>query len=122
MKSRIEKYAGWRDAIELVLAVWLLVSPFVLGFFPIGHASMIAFLIGSIILCTAMLGISTEQPWEEWITFAFALLLIASPWLLSYSFSVIATVNALATGSLLVIVSLFTIKHDYEIRRPTNVH
>ena len=117
MKAQIEKYVGWRDAIELVIALWLLISPVALNFITIGHASMVAFLIGSIVICTSMLGISTEQAWEEWVTFALALFLMASPWLLSYSSSIIATVNALVSGGLLVVFSLITVRHDNKIQR-----
>ena len=71
---------NWLDPVELLLATWLLASPFALGFFDVSSASIVMIAIGCTVFLTAQLGLSNHLPWEEWINLLLAALLIASPW------------------------------------------
>ena len=57
----------WQDALSAALGVWLITSPWVLGF----QAETVA--IGAILVPAA---------WEEWTESALGLWLIISPWVL----------------------------------------
>ncbi len=116
MKIRISKINGWRDGIELILAFWLVISPFAVGFITSSAASGTAFIIGSLIMLFSFLGMEEEQPWEEWTTLALALILLLSPWVFGYAAMVAATVNVLVVGGLLVLLTIMTMKHEYDER------
>ena len=59
----------WQDRVTLVLGVWLLFSPWILGF----HSSMPGaswnfFLLGIAFVVFAAFGLSLRTAWEEWVT------------------------------------------------------
>jgi len=111
-KDRIPT-TGLKDSIEVLLGLWLLASPLALGFFHVIPASISAIGIGTVIFFIAQLGLANQQPWEEWVNFLFALLLIISPWLAGYSSSMAGTLNAVIVGSLLVILTLLSMTEEY---------
>jgi hypothetical protein len=104
---------NWLDPVELLFSVWLLASPFVLGFFDVSSASIVMIAIGSTVFLTAQLGLSNHLPWEEWINLLLAALLIASPWLFGFAGIMAATVNAVVSGIILAILALAALLIDY---------
>ena len=85
---------AWKDVVELITAIYLLLSPFILGFFHVVSASITFLLIGTAVLVISQLGIAKQQPWEEWTNLVLAILLAASPWLFGYYPVTIATASA----------------------------
>lgn len=104
---------NWFDPAELVVSLWLLASPFVLGFFDIQSASIVMIGIGTLVFLTSQLGLSNHLPWEEWANVILAVLLLSSPWLFGFSGSMPATINALASGLILGILAVAALKVDY---------
>ncbi len=104
---------NWLDPVELLFSVWLLASPFVLGFFDVTSASIVMIAIGSTVFLTAQLGLSNHLPWEEWINLLLAGLLIASPWLFGFAGIMVATVNAVVSGIVLATLALAALWIDY---------
>jgi len=104
---------NWLDPVELLFSVWLLASPFVLGFFDVSSASIVMIAIGSTVFLTAQLGLSNHLPWEEWINLLLAAVLIASPWLFGFAGIMAATVNAVVSGIILAILALAALLIDY---------
>jgi len=104
---------NWLDPVELLLATWLLASPFALGFFDVSSASIVMIAIGCTVFLTAQLGLSNHLPWEEWINLLLAALLIASPWLFGFAGIMAATVNAVVSGIVLAILALAALLIDY---------
>ncbi|HEV7321436.1 MAG TPA: SPW repeat protein [Ensifer sp.] len=76
-----------QDWINLVLALCLFVSPWIMGFVvesvPAWNAWIAAAVLG--VLAIATLAMFAE--WEEWASLIVGLWLIASPWLLGFSTS-----------------------------------
>ncbi len=107
---------NWLDPIELLFSVWLLASPFVLGFFDVTSASIVMIAIGSTVFLTAQLGLSNHLPWEEWINLLLAALLIASPWLFGFAGMMAATVNAVVSGIVLAILAFAALWIDYSYK------
>lgn len=107
---------NWLDPMELLLSSWLLISPFVLGFFGVTSASAVMIMIGCSVLFIAQLGLSNHLPWEEWTNLLLAILLIASPWLFGFASVMAATVNAVASGIVLAILALAALRTDYKYR------
>jgi len=105
--------SGWRDSIELVIGLWLLVSPLALGFFSNPTASLTTILVATVVFFVSQLGIANQQPWEEWINLTAASVLIISPWLFGYAAEIAATWNALIAGGLLVLLTVLQMIEEY---------
>ena len=105
--------SGWKDSIELVIGLWLLLSPIALGFFSNPVASVTTILIATVVFFVSQLGLANQQPWEEWVNLIAAVVLIISPWLMGYSSVVAATWNAIACGGLLVLLTVLQMTEEY---------
>ena len=74
--------AQWQDAANLVLGIWLAISPWVLGYALQGPLAWNAHLVGVAIAVMAAAALWDFQKWEEGINAALAVWLIASPWII----------------------------------------
>lgn len=90
--------AQWRDAVNLVLGLWLIASPWALSFAtepaPMWNASA----IGAIIAVAAVAALFAFHRWEEWAEAALGLWLIVSPYLLGFAMQMAATWNHVLVG------------------------
>jgi hypothetical protein len=88
----------WKDAVNLVLGLWLIASPWALGFAteqaPMWNASV----VGVIIAVAALAALIAFHKWEEWVEAAFGLWLIVSPYLLGFAVQTNATWNHVLVG------------------------
>lgn len=116
MKER-RSFEGWQDTVELLIAVWLCASPFLLGYIENGAATTAALMLGVMIILVSQLGIATQTQWEEWVTILLAALLMGSPWLLSYTHLQLATINALTCGALLIVFCILAMVHDIALAK-----
>jgi len=91
----------WQDWVNLVLGVWVVISPWALQFATTGHAWN-AYVVGAGIAILAAAALIAFQPWEEWVNLALGAGLLASPWLLGFSTAIIAMWNAVIIGALVV--------------------
>ena len=105
--------SGWRDSIELVIGLWLLVSPLALGFFSNPTASLITITVATVVFFVSQLGIANQQPWEEWVNLIAAAILIVSPWLFGFASEIAATWNAIVAGGLLVALTVLQMLEEY---------
>jgi SPW repeat len=99
--------AQWKDAVNLVLGLWLIVSPWVLHFAtdraPLWNASA----VGLIIAVAALAALISFHRWEEWIEAALGLWLIVSPYLLSFTTQMNATVNHVIVGLIVAALAVW---------------
>lgn len=114
MKSRIAM-EGWQDVMELLIAVWLFVAPFALGFIDNSAATLSAYMIAALLILTSQLGIAEQQPWEEWVNLILAVVLMMSPWILDYKALEIATINAVLSGVGLILFAVLSMRHEYSL-------
>jgi len=112
-ETSIGSGSGWKDSIELVVGLWLLVSPLALGFFSNPVASITTIAVATVVFFVSQLGIANQQPWEEWVNLSAAVILIVSPWLFGYASVVTATWNAIAAGALLVLLTVLQMVEEY---------
>jgi hypothetical protein len=89
----------WQDVASLLLGVWLVLSPFALGF--AGAAVWITIVLGLCVILFAVEGFVIPSYPEEWGEILLGLALVVAPWTVGYE-SVSATVgrNPEATGLL----------------------
>ena len=81
MERRNETYIDW---INLLLAIALLVSPWVVGFAE-GAAMSNAVVGGIIIGAIAIAALVSFAQWEEWVNLLLGLWLLISPWVLGFT-------------------------------------
>ncbi|NLS01916.1 SPW repeat protein [Rhizobium sp. P32RR-XVIII] len=98
-----------QDWANLVLAVCLFISPWVIGFaadtVPTWNAWIVAIALGA--LTIAALSVFAE--WEEWANLVLGLWLIVSPWLLGFAANANAMWTSVVMGVLIGAVSLWAV-------------
>jgi hypothetical protein len=75
----------WQDSVNLILGIWLLVSPWILPYAALPGAAWNARLTGIAIALAAGAALTTYEVWKEWVNVLLAAWLIVSPWFLGYS-------------------------------------
>lgn len=99
----------WQDAASLLLGVWLVVSPFVLGF--AGADVWITIVLGLCVIVAAVEGFVLPSYLEEWAEILFGLALVMVPWTVGYE-SVSATVSSAVSGILVILLAIWELLTD----------
>ena len=106
----------WQDWGNLVLGLWILVSPWVLqlttavsaeatGGAVSNAATWNLALVGIVVAALAVAAIYSFQAWEEWTNVGLGVWLIVSPWVLGFSSSALLMWNAVIAGALIVVLA-----------------
>jgi hypothetical protein len=102
----------WQDAVNLVLGVWLIASPWAVGYQSEMAAVANACLIGVTLMAAALGAIFVPRAWEEWTEVVLGLWLVVSPAVLSFTAERVALLSAVATGIVVVALALWTLLTD----------
>jgi hypothetical protein len=98
----------WRDVVNLILGIWLAVSPAVLSYIEETVPAANVTLVGIVIAVAAAAALLWFHMWEEWVNVALAAWLIVSPFLLDYSTHAYALWNQIVCGLLVGGLALWT--------------
>ncbi len=90
----------WKDAGNLVLGIWLVLSPWALAYTGEETAALNAYIVGAIIAVAAFAALIAFQKWEEWVNAGLAAWLIVSPFILGFSALTTALWNQIIVGLL----------------------
>ena len=110
----------WRDWAMLVLAVWLFLSPWILGFAaatPAGEAvgagftvaAWNAWILGVVIAVLALWAAFQFAEWHDWVNGVLGVWLVISPWILGFAALGAALWNHLVVGLLVVALAAWEI-------------
>jgi len=116
----------WQDWANLVLAIWLFFSPWILqftrgattGLEPTGTATLNAnnaawnaWVLGVIVFFVALSAISRMEFWQEWITLILGAWIFLAPWALGFANGSMpkAAWNHWIVGGLIFIFSLMNL-------------
>lgn len=102
----------WQDAVSALLGVWLISSPWVLGFQAESVAMSNAVVAGIALLAVALGAIFIPAAWEEWTESALGLWLIISPWVLKIESLEWARISAVSTGVAVLVLALWVLMAD----------
>lgn len=105
---------SWQDGLSLILGLWLIVSPWVLGFTGIGAATWNAVIFGIVIALMALAVLIRFRDWEEWTDMVIGAWIAISPWVLGFATgteggSPVATGNFLIAGLLVLALSAWSL-------------
>jgi len=125
METQRPKFTHGQDAGKVALALWLLVSPWMLNYSQVRLAVWNGDAVAIIVAVSSIAAMLKFNKWEEWISIVAGFWLIASPWLLDYAsllpqivtaahlqrdvahFDLPIIANHLAVGLAIVILSLW---------------
>jgi hypothetical protein len=100
--------AQWQDALNLMLGIWLAVSPWALSYSDHQVPAWNAHATGVAIAAASAAALIAYQIWEEWVNAILAAWLIISPWFLGYSGLEAAFYNQVVVGVLVGILALWS--------------
>ena len=101
----------WQDSLNVVLGVWLILSPWILGFSPDQTAMWNAVLLGAVIALVALGALIDFHKWEEWVDMALGAWLVASPWVLGFAATLAtATWNFVVVGLLAIALAAWALR------------
>jgi len=99
----------WQDWGNLVLGLWIFVSPWALmtkGAETTSSTTMWnLYIVGITLTILAAAALIAFQAWEEWVNLTLGGWLLVSPWLLGFSASALLTWNAVLVGVVVVILA-----------------
>ena len=98
----------YRDAANLILGLWLAISPWVLSYMTETTPSLNANIVGVIIAVAAAAALVSFHKWEEWANVALAAWLIVSPFVLDFASHANALWNQIIVGLLVGALALWT--------------
>ena len=101
----------WQDAASLVVGVWLVLSPFALGF--AGAAAWITVVLGLSVVLFAVEGLFIPSYLEEWGELLIGLALLVAPWIFGYE-PELATVSSMVSGILVILFAIWELMTDRE--------
>jgi hypothetical protein len=107
----IMRIRHWQDVASLLLGVWLVLSPFVLGF--AGAATGITIVLGVFVILFAVEGLVIPSYLEEWGEVLLGLALLVAPWAVGYE-SVSATISSVTSGILVILFAVWEMMTDRE--------
>jgi hypothetical protein len=102
----------WQDLVNALLGVWVIVSPWVLGFEGSSMAMSNAVIVGIALVATALGAVFVPRAWEEWTEAALGLWLVVSPWVLGFSGHREALLSMMIAGLAVVGLAVWTLMTD----------
>ena len=96
---------NWQDWVNLILAVWLFISPWVLNFAEQQRPSWDAWIVGVVVAVLSIAALTQVQVWEEWINLLLGAWLFISPWVLGFTSNATISWNAWIVGILIFLVA-----------------
>ena len=103
-------WTRWQSWLNVVLGVWLFISPWVLGSTSDAAAAWDAWIVGAAIVVVALIALATPRtPGISWLNVILGAWLFISPWVLRYTGTRDAAWNAWVFGVIAVILALWAV-------------
>jgi uncharacterized membrane protein YtjA (UPF0391 family) len=101
------KTRRWQDWVNLLLGVWLFLSPWLLGYTGASvTASWNAWILGVALVVFSAIAVSVPRTWEEIINLLIGIWMVISPWVLRFSgVSRTAETNAVIVGIIAIVLA-----------------
>ena len=105
----------WQDWVNVVLGVWLVISPWALGFTGQQTAATVAWVTGVAVVLFASMGAYMQEAWEEAINVILGVILMGAPWAFDFADARAVTTNIAGTGALVMLLAVWAMLQDMDI-------
>ncbi|MEJ8848543.1 SPW repeat protein [Variovorax rhizosphaerae] len=102
----------WQDPLNAALGVWLILSPWLVGFQDLETPTMNAVAVGILLGAAALGATFVPRAWEEWTEGALGLWMVISPWALGFASMRDPMMNAVVTGIAVVVLAVWVLATD----------
>jgi hypothetical protein len=102
LETKVERFQDW---LNLVLAVLLFVSPWVLGFSGEQVPAWDAWACGVIVAVFSIAALVNFAEWEEWVNLIVGAWLVISPWVLQFTAVTAALWTAVILGVVILVLA-----------------
>lgn len=102
----------WQDWANLVLGLWLFISPRVLGYSEEAAAAWNSYVIGAGIVVFALIAARMADAWEEIINMVLGVWLVVSPFVLGYSAATEIALHSVLVGILATAFAIWAMSND----------
>lgn len=102
----------WQDWANLVLGLWLFVSPHALGYSQQTAAAWNAYVIGAGIVVFALIAARMPKAWEEIINMVLGVWLVLSPFVLGYSAVTEIALHSVLVGILATAFAIWAMSNE----------
>lgn len=99
----------WQDWANLVLGVWLFMSPWLLNYAGLPAAAWNAWLFGLVVTALSAASLIHYARWVEWSNVAAGVWLVVAPWVLAFAWSGVTrpAFNHVIVGLLVAVLALW---------------
>ena len=98
------------SGIGILAGLWLILSPFVLGFNDVTNAMWNTLILGIAVVVFSLVRMAgREYSWAGWINFVMGLYLILAPFLFGYASSTNELWNSIIFGIIVAISGVWTV-------------
>ena len=115
MASQNALRAHYQDWVNLVCAVLLFISPWILAFSGDATATRAAWITGVVVAIFAVAALVQFAEWEEWISLLLGVWMIVAPWVVGFSTTGVAVAAFVVLG---IVVALASAAEIWQVRHP----
>ncbi|HEX7327533.1 MAG TPA: SPW repeat protein [Casimicrobiaceae bacterium] len=113
----VTRQQRWQDWINLLLGIWLFISPWVVGFEGTQMAaSWNAWILGVAIVVFSAIAVSMPQVWEEIINLLLGIWMVISSWVIGATSRPVET-NAVIVGLLVILFAILAMAMSRDAHR-----
>ncbi len=103
--------AHWQDGVGWGLALWLVLSPWIVEFANESIAVRSTVGAGFALLAVEVVALTAFRTWEEWINALIGLGLIAAPFVLKFA-TKSAVLNSVVVGALVLALAVHELRQE----------
>lgn len=103
----------WQDPLNVVIAVVLLISPWVIGYERVGIATLNAIVAGTVLGLAALAATFVFRRWETWVAAVAGAWIASSPWLLGFATRGDAMIVAVGLGAVAFLLAASELAVDH---------
>ncbi|MBK6008790.1 SPW repeat protein [Ramlibacter ginsenosidimutans] len=102
----------WQDPVNALVGVWLVLSPWALGFQNVVIATTTTMGIGALLFASSVGAMQFPQDWEEWLDVVLGVVLMLLPVVFGFDDVQPALVNAMVSGAIVTLLALWVLASD----------
>lgn len=103
----METKQRWQDWVNLILGVWLFITPFIGMEMVSSAAAWNGYIFGVLVVALSIWALVQPRAWEEWINLVIGVWLILAPFVLGFTTETTAMWNHIVVGVVIGVDALW---------------